>query len=485
MRTSFKVTEEIGLLVLGRLIQAGLILVSLRLMTSILPPEEVGLQYLLLSVLLGFGLILLQPIATYANRNIHGWQSRGELKFQMGQLNLYFAVVSLVSTLLIYAAAWNFSGNSFFDKTVVPLFVGVYLYFNSWLNVLTAFYNILGYKRAFVIFNITSQLAGILLALFAVSFFWPQSVVWLSGLLAGQILVFIIALIFFRKIYVGEVRKKENNPQKLFSYETLQFCWPIAITTCGAWMTTQSYRLLVEHSDGVTVLAGIGVGAGIAMSISGVLETIATQYFYPRYYKVIHEADFGLRFSAWQNLWKHTTAVFIASFFLILALSHFAVRILVAPGFHHVVPYVFFGAAIELFRQLSGIANMASQGEYKTASSSFPYFSGALVLALFWVFREKAAFVAEYLLWGVIAASVSIYSGSVLVVRKLFAGSYRYDFKHVMKVLLWSSPLLIPAFTLSTESGLLILIVGAAVSGLWFLTVIYTLSIRKENFLNK
>ena len=58
---------------LGRALQVGITLISVRMLTDILSKEEVGNLYLINSLAAFFGFTLINPIGMYVNRKMHAW----------------------------------------------------------------------------------------------------------------------------------------------------------------------------------------------------------------------------------------------------------------------------------------------------------------------------------------------------------------------------------------------------------------------------
>jgi O-antigen/teichoic acid export membrane protein len=89
--------RDILLLTGGRLAQALLAIASLRLLTALLSPAQVGSVYLMLSFTSWFGLFLINPVGMFINRKIHGWHQKKALLKRFRVFNLYVLAVSLLA----------------------------------------------------------------------------------------------------------------------------------------------------------------------------------------------------------------------------------------------------------------------------------------------------------------------------------------------------------------------------------------------------
>ena len=90
------IISDVSILVIGRIIQIIISLVSLRLITTVLNVEEVGNYYLILSLGFFFSYIL-EPICDVLGRHLVDWQDKSVL---IGYV--FFAVFVCIVRLLRY-----------------------------------------------------------------------------------------------------------------------------------------------------------------------------------------------------------------------------------------------------------------------------------------------------------------------------------------------------------------------------------------------
>ncbi|MBU1183169.1 MAG: NAD-dependent epimerase/dehydratase family protein [Proteobacteria bacterium] len=85
--------RDILLLAGGRLAQALLAIVSLRLLTALLSPAQVGSMFLILSLASCVGLFFISPVSLFLNRKLHGWHNSNVLWGRFQLFNLYVLAV--------------------------------------------------------------------------------------------------------------------------------------------------------------------------------------------------------------------------------------------------------------------------------------------------------------------------------------------------------------------------------------------------------
>lgn len=467
--------KKMILLFFGRAVQVVIAVLTIRLLTEFLPEQEIGSQYVVNSILMWFSLVLINPIGMFTNRHIHEWKASGELYHYLKQVNLYFFAVAVISVPVIFVIRNYFNIGMYVPSNQLLFFVMCYVYFATWFTFLISYFNLFDLQKLFVSLNVSSQLFGLGFALVAIRLFQPTAVHWMAGLLLGQIITLLIGLYLFLKEFPRNQFAERPKGVGLFSKYTFLFCFPVAIATLFMWFMNQGYRLMIERNMGVEALASLGIGLGLAMSLATVVESITTQYLYPKYYAGLANSDLDSRRQAWKILNQNATIVYIPFCLLTVSVSFLMVRVLVARHFDHVVPYVMFGAFIELLRQLSNIAYIVAHAEKKTKFTVLPYFAGAFVLAvLFGLLVYQSVLGITNVLAALLLASVVTYVYNLIVVRKLI--QVTLDFRVALQSIVVSLPLLLPIFFISNDSALPVLFLSAAVSGGWCLGSIYLLN---------
>ena len=75
--------KEVLILGVGRALQMLLLFANYRLLTMVLPKEQVGEFFFILSLTAITGLVLINPIGTYFNRTLHSFEKPVQVKVQM------------------------------------------------------------------------------------------------------------------------------------------------------------------------------------------------------------------------------------------------------------------------------------------------------------------------------------------------------------------------------------------------------------------
>lgn len=463
-------------LLVGRLLQAAIAVFTIRLITETLPEREIGNQYIINSIALYFSWLLINPVGMFVNRQIHQWREGRHLYYFFKKLNIYFLLIGALSLPVVYAAKKYLGIAAFLSDFQILLYIAAYVYLSTWFQTLISFFNLFNLQKIFILLNISAQIVGIFFGIIFIKYIDATALWWMTALLIGQVIFFIIAIfVFLNKFPPNEYSNKPSI--SFFSRSTFEFCYPVAFTTIFIWFMNQGYRLIIERNLGIEAVASLGIGLGLTASLAGLAESIATQYFYPSYYSSLVNSTLNSRSLAWENIWKKTLIIYIPSCFLIISLSALVVRVLTTPIYYHVVRFIWFGAFIELFRQLSNIAQLVTHAEKMTYKSIAPYMFGGITLAItLFVFKINSILTIETVLILLIVAGIFTYFSNILVVRSLLR--VNLHLKMLLSVLIISLPQLLTLLLVNVQSSFSWLFAMGFINGLWYLGSVYYLLAR-------
>lgn len=461
-----KTNKSLMFLFAGRGLQAVLSVLTIRFMTELISPIEVGNQYLINSIVLWFGLVLINPVGMYINRHLHEWRDNHEMRFYLKKINKYFLAVACLSLPIIFIMQTYFKLGGSVPVFQLQLFAFFYILIGIWYQTTVSFLNLFEYQKMFVSLNVFSQLMGLALACIIVNFFRADAIGWMFGLLSGQIVTSIVLFLYLNKMFPKGTQSNIPPQNKLYDLSAFKFCYPVALTTIFIWFLNQGYRLLVEKNLGAQTLAEIGVGFGIALGVLGSIEVIVTQYFYPKYYASLNNATYEKRKEAWLNLWSNTTGIYILSAGLVFSMSHLILRLLASSQFQHVIGFVLVGFLIEFFKQNSNIMYISAHGERDTKGVILPYMFGAIFLACGFLYGAHYNQLTVNLVAGILLASHMLtYIFNVVQMKKIL--KVTLNLKIVWFSFLFALPFGL-IFFISTQQGSIISLIGLAfVSIFW------------------
>lgn len=373
-------SSSVVIISVGRVVQIISGLVAVRLFTSYLSTAEVGNLYLVNSLSAFFGFTLLNPVGMYIHRKLNQWIADKTLLARFALYNFYIALVSLLSLPIVLLLNRCFDVGGGANAGQLLLYVAIYLYVNTWNQTIVTTFNLMEHRISFVGYTIATTVIGLILSILLV--FWSHTAIWwLTGQVAAQVVVTLVAFFHLRSI-LGEhvdlrrVRGEISGPD---FRQVMKFVAPLSVTTLLLWTQSQSYRMIIENRIGLEFLGQIGLGFSISANIAAAVESIVQQTYMPVFYREISTSNTDIRAAVCNRLFQMTIPLYLGLSIFVSCLAPFLVTILTHGKFSGAYLYVIFGAWIELFRMITGILSTASHSEMKTGYLVKAYFLGGVI----------------------------------------------------------------------------------------------------------
>jgi O-antigen/teichoic acid export membrane protein len=372
------------LLIFGRAMQYLLALVMMRVATTLLSPEQVGVVAIVSASGGFFAMFFVNPVGMFINRRLLVWHLSGVAQNYLIRFAGYLLLVAITAgmflTLLSLSSIMDFRVSI---AWLVILVCGS-LFFNTISQTTLSSLNFLGYRGQFILLSVSTISASLVCAVLLVKTEHPSAEWWLFGLLLGQVLFAIIGIrVLFSHLQDPATISKSGQITKRHLQSLLSFAWPVAIAAGLAWVQGQGYRYIMESQLGLAQLglfvAGYGISAGI---ISG-FESVLTTYFQPRLYRDANSDHPVRQAQAWQRYAAAVIPSLLLTLALIVMLRPELTRIFLGERFQSASDYVIWGALAEAARVLMGVYSMIAHVHMRTRWLIIPNVIGAtLAIAL-------------------------------------------------------------------------------------------------------
>lgn len=371
---------------LGRLIQFVILLATLRVATSILPPEEMGKISIVTGFISFFALFLLYPVGMFMNRRLLQWNQIGIAKKYFKYFFAYLFIVTLVSGCLL-AILFGLStrlDDLFSMKWLVFLVCGN-LIFATINQVSIPGLNLIGSRGIFVILTILTYSLSLGFGVILSINFGGNAEYWLSGILIGQVVIGLVGLkLFFAKL--------KNDGSKRSSYISLdkvknlyRFAWPLSLAAGLSWIQSQSYRYQMEEFLGLEDLGLFFSGYIISIGLIAGFDSIISAYFLPIFYKKL--TDPALSNMAWRQYAHVAIPSLLITGFLIIATAPELAQLLLGAKYQAASQFIIFGAICEVSRVASGVYGLAAHAHMQTRKLLYPNLISAIAtIFLVWFF---------------------------------------------------------------------------------------------------
>lgn len=373
-------SSSVIIISVGRGVQIITGLLAVRLFTSFLSTSEVGNLYLVNSLSAFFGFALLNPVGMYIHRKLNVWIADKVLLDRFFLYNGYIAAVALLSLPIVFLLNRCFDVGGGANVGQLLLYVAIYLYVNTWNQTVVAIFNLMEHRISFVGYTVATTVIGLVFSTLLV--LWSRTAIWwLTGQVAAQIVVTLVAFIHLRRLLGERVdirRVREEISGHNFRH-VMKFVAPLSITTLLLWTQSQSYRMIIENRIGLEFLGQIGLGLSIAANISAAVESIVHQAYMPVFYREISSSNPDIRAAICNRLFQMTIPLYLGLSIYVSCLAPFLVSILAHGKFSGAYLYVIFGAWIEFFRMITGILSTAAHSEMKTGYLVKAYLLGGVI----------------------------------------------------------------------------------------------------------
>lgn len=403
---------------LGRVLQFIIAFASVRIMTQLLSPAQMGVFALITTATSFFALFFINPVGMFFNRRLHAWLSGGYAKQRFSLYVVYMLGVSCFAAILIsicHVIGVFIGGISLFWFVIL---VCGSLIFNTAIQTLVPSLNMIDRHGAFAVLNLAVLLLGLFISVFFSAFIRPTAEMWLLGTLLSQVVCSAVAY----KIFFGKVVTNSSIPlwvnSSQFEHVT-RFCWPIAIAVLLQWLHMQGYRFFLADSFGIAQLGLYSAGYGIASSLMSAAETIFTTWFQPQFYKDVNAACSTQRNRAWARYAEVMIPSSLLFLSALIAASPALPRLMLGSAFHDVGQFIVLGALAEWTRVMVGIVSLNAHRHMTTKLLIAPNAIGA-----------AGAYIVLFALlnnFGIVAAPVAVFVGGVAVFLYMYKIAYAGD----------------------------------------------------------
>lgn len=367
----------------GRIIQSAIGIVSIRLLTSLLSPAEVGNYYLIFAVIGFCTLTFISPVGFYINRKLHGWAEHRVAVSRYKSSHYYLLLVSIVSIVAVYFINKVFGIGSSIGTLQFSLIIGFFLYLSTCNQAIVPAFNMLGRRLHFVVFMALTLCLGLVFSILLVEHVSRTAFCWVLGQVIALGAIALIAWRYFKKILNENSLSSESVTGQ--GTESLRhifaFTWPLSLTFFFMWGQNLSYRIIVEKTAGLEFLGMLGVGFGIAAGMAAALESVVQQLYFPLFYGGINTSDPDRRAKAWNSMAKATVPLYTAFAVMVSCLSPFLMKLLAGERFHSSFIFLLCGAWVEFFRMTNNILSGVAHSEMQTRHLVKAYLAGAVIAA--------------------------------------------------------------------------------------------------------
>ncbi len=372
--------KGIGLLAVGRLSIVIATVVSVRLMTTVLSPMEVGRYSILSTFAMWFSLTFVSPAGNYMYRNFVGWVEAGALWQQYSRyLGLLCLISCFAAVMSILAHKTGLLGVPITTYGLALCMAGILLALTINSVLLTSL-NLLGQRGLYVVYTSGTSWLGLGISAALILGIRHDAKLWIAGQVSGWALLSIAGYLSLRRIIAQTPRRTSVAPPQPQQQGLWTFAWPLVISTSLYWFQVQGYRIELEHLISASSVGLLTTGLLLGANPVTITDTLLGEYLRPQYYKAIASNDRAKQETAWSSMSGVFVAVLIPVAVLVGFSGPFLTAILVGPSFGSVAALIGWGVLIELLRAVNSLYVIAAHTRFQTRATLSPALVGTATI---------------------------------------------------------------------------------------------------------
>lgn len=432
------------IIILGRIIQIAITLISLRVMTNILNEKDLGYYYILNSTCMFASLFILNPVGQYLNRYTVRWNFENKLYDKFMKLLVFYIIGSIFYSMVMFLLSKiGFFKYDFLICGIIFLF----LFSLSANQILIYTFNLIDEKIIFSVMISMTALLTLIFSFLLVDFDFlklDRAVQWMLGMIISNSSVLFIGCFFLRKNN-HLVTNDTNFSNRERVSDIIKFSLPLAFSTIFIWFLNSGYRFFIENQMGLIYLGGLGVAFGLVIQIMSVVESLVTQILQPDLYQ---KFDLNNNINKDKIISEYITETisiyFIVALFVTVSIKPIFL-ILVNPDFLKFYYLGLFAVWFEFFRASSNSLGIIAMLDKKTKILIYPYMISSLFLIFLFFISD---FFSEYLDKVYLLPLFILLSGAVSFILMLLIISRRYKFKIYFSIFMKRIFFIIPAMSM-------------------------------------
>jgi O-antigen/teichoic acid export membrane protein len=328
---------------------------SIKVITSLLPPNEFGVYGVILATVGFFSYVLIGPIGLAINRFMSQWVAQGVLKHIYEKFFIYILIISVLTALVA----------SFLSENFILSFSSIFCYMLTYTVAYTLIpnLNILGKEKQFFFLLNLNILIGIIFGYVLIKAFVPVYQYWLFGISLGNLVSALMAYAIYQK----GVFKKAISVQSLNYRKYISFSSYILVSSIFTWGYLMGYRYIAESEIGYKSLGIYMACIMIATGIMSAYEQVVSGVYIAKFYREIDTKP-----NAWISYAKKmiTTSVPVCAF--VIATCEIISKNVLSAQYDGYFIVIQICAISEMFRVIISTLGYKYHGEKKTQITIAP-----------------------------------------------------------------------------------------------------------------
>lgn len=388
-------------LISGRLAHALSVIVTMRIITQIFQPEELGWYFLFIAYSAFLIMVVINPSGQYFVRKAISWYKSGNLSSRLFQ---YLFVSAFAS--FIFGITLIYIFNDFIHLHQNFILAAVCFIGLIWTQSSAAFIaflaNVVGFRHIFFTVTLLFSVLNILIP-YIFTIFFGEIIFWIVGIILSNLIACLTGMVMFRKFIAPQSEKTDR--ENLDWVEIKRYVIPLMIISGTVWVTIHALKVILNISLDLQLAGAITVGIVLGSQLFALLESIFTQLFQPYFYNGL---SISIKEGAEVRL-QHILSTIFPIYFLcacvVMILSDAVFMIFIDEQYHNYHWVMKFVAVFEIGRIYFNLLSLHFHGTYNTNELFLPNLIQASPLIFLFILCSVSFSFTEYQLLSIWSAS--------------------------------------------------------------------------------
>lgn len=353
-------------IIIGRGMQFLVGLLTYRVLTDALSPEEFGIYGVIITIAGFYSLIFINPIGIYINRKINEWNKQGVIKNYFHDYAKYILIIAFLTYPISVVVLLMLKIDNIFILSVI---LSIYLISNTFNQTVIPSLNLLGKDKYYAyctmgtaIFALVNSIILIIIDKIAIN--------WLVGIIVSQV---IFGMIGYSYLVRGQIIKQIRVDYR-YRLQVFKYAWPLLLTSLFIWIQLQGYKFIVVGYYGIKEFGLLIASYGVAAVLMAAGEQILQNIFQPKCYREISN----------KNCWSNYANSMIANIILYATLIFISIEIIsqifLSADYRNNLNIIRLAIICEALRVINGIFSYKDTLDHTTKNLIYPNLIAALII---------------------------------------------------------------------------------------------------------
>ena len=353
-------------IIIGRGMQFLVGLLTYRVLTNALSPEEFGTYGIIITIAGFYSLIFINPIGIYINRKINEWNKQGIIENNFNDYAKYILIIAVLTYPISVVMLQILRIDNIFILSVI---LSIYLISNTFNQTVIPSLNLLGKDKYYAYCTMGTAIFALVNSIILTTID-NIAINWLIGIIVSQVIFGVIGYAYLVREQIKKIIKIDHK----YRLQVFKYAWPLLLTSLFLWFQLQGYKFIVVSYYGIKEFGLLIASYGVAAVLMAAGEQILQNIFQPKCYREISN----------KNCWSNYANSMIASIILYATIIFISIEIIsqifLSADYRNNLNVIRVAIICEALRVINGIFSYKDTLDHTTKNLIYPNFIAAIIL---------------------------------------------------------------------------------------------------------